>query len=119
MAPMTTSGSNSPSPFWKGASWGLVVASVAVSGLTATFLGTGLPRILEAAVGALAGAVVFGALFAAIWVAFRLIGLAPRGFIYYLLAAIGVFIVLRSTRFRWDPTLFYTSMALFWAPRRF
>ena len=60
MAPTTTSDSNKlPSGFWKAASAGLVVAAVLVSGLTGSFYGTGLPWVVEALVGALAGALCF------------------------------------------------------------
>ncbi len=115
---MTTSGNNNqdePSAFWTGASVGLAVATVLVCAVTGFFVLSGLPRILEAIVFALAGAVVLFALVAAVKLIARWLRYVPPQFRYIAVAAIGTLYVLRSNRFRfrWDPILFYpASIAL-------
>jgi len=113
MAPMTTSENSNPSPFWSGAATGVTVGAIGVSALTATFLGTGLPRIVEALAGALAGLVVVVAVNLASRALVGVVSLLPRRFLYVLLGAIGAFAVMHSTRFRWDPSSFYLGVSLF------
>ncbi len=116
MAPMTTSDSNKLSPgFWKAASAGLVVAAVLVSGLTGSFYGTGLPWLVEALVGALAGALCFWLFMVAARLLARILSIPLSEFMSFVVAAIGVAIVLRSTRFRWNPMLFYPAAIVFFA----
>ena len=116
MAPMTTSDSNKLSPgFWKAASAGLVVAAVLVAGLTGSFYGTGLPWVVEALAGALAGALCFWLFMEAARLLTRVLRIPLPEFGSFFVAAIGVAIVLRATRFRWNPTLFYPAAVVFLA----
>ncbi len=116
MAPMTTSDSNKLSPgFWKAASAGIVVATIMVSGLTGSFYGTGLPWVLEALVVALAGALCFWLFMVAARLLARILRIPLSEFMSVVVAAIGVAIVLRSTRFRWNPTLYYPAAIVFLA----
>jgi len=110
---MTTSDSSKHDAFWGGARSGLAAATIFVAALSGTFYGTGLPRIVEALIGALAGAVCFyGFVLVARWLA-RALRHAPSESYVFLVAALGAFVVIRATRFRWSADLFYPAAIVF------
>jgi predicted dienelactone hydrolase len=102
-----------PVEFWRGARAALFIATVLVSSLTATFLGTGIGWPIEALAGAVAGAMVFGVAALATSLIVPRIRLGPPGFYVFAVAALVTFIVLRETRFRWTEGLFYPAALAF------
>ena len=71
--------------------------------------------MVEALAGALAGALCFWLFIVAARLLTRILRIPLSEFRTFAVAAIGVAIVLRSTCFRWKPTLFYPAAVVFFA----
>ena len=112
---MTIYGESRNQTFWRGVSFGLVLATLVVSGLTGTFLGTGVPMALEGLGGAILGSLVLLAALLGTWIVVAILRWFPARVLYVAAAAMVVFAVIRTMRFGWPPSLFYPGAAAFLA----
>lgn len=102
-----------PDPFWRGVSVGLFLASVFLCALTATFVGSGLPVVVEALAGAVAGAACYLLARVAVRLLRRPLARVPAHVWLSATAAGITLFVLRWLRFRWPADLYYPAAAVF------
>jgi dienelactone hydrolase len=98
---------------WRGATGGVIAAAILIATLTGAFFWSGLGTVLDALIGAVAGAIavaVFGgATLGVVAMANRL----PRYFLAGLGGAIGAIITAEAVDFGWPDTLFYPGLLVF------
>jgi hypothetical protein len=100
-----------PPSFWRGAAVGIAATAIGSSALAGSFLGSGLPRAVDVALGALAGALVF-------LVGLLLVrGLASLGKrvpsrVLLFLAAAAIVLVALQVEFGLPDLLYYPSIAV-------
>jgi hypothetical protein len=100
-----------PPSFWRGASVGIAATAIGLSALAGSFLGSGLPVVVDAALGALAGVAVF---FLGLLLARGLTALLKRvpSRVLMFLAAAAVAVVVLQMRFGLPELLYYPAVAI-------
>ncbi len=100
-----------PPSFWRGASVGIVATAIGLSALAGSFLESGLPRVVDAFAGALAGAMVF---VVALALARGIAALGRRAppRVLFLLAAAAAVVVVLQLQFGLPERLYYPSLAV-------